>query len=360
MKRRSVEEREKRNLHRRRTHRVRRVLIRVLAVLGVTVVCAAVGAYGLCFVVFRGPSEMARDQLVLSMEGSSALKKVPYLFLPKQTVKAILASNNTVAATDVTDPSLIVIPKHDDPAVADEWENCADGIRLTEIGGGSYHGWLVTVRDPSRLFVATSGNFSDPEGYGAKISKIYNRTHAAVIVNGGGFPDAGGVGHGGVPLGLTYAEGKRVYGNETGTYSGFAGFTNDNVLVVGDMSAKKADELGVRDGVCFGPVLVVNGEVQSFTSAQGGLSARTCIGQRADGAVLLLVIDGRQPGSLGASFQDVASVMAKYGAVNAINLDGGSSTLLMMNGELINTCCSLYGPRSLPTYFAVRASEVTP
>lgn len=68
----------------------------------------------------------------------------------------------------------------------------------------------------------------------------------------------------------------------------------------------------------------------------------------------MLVIDGRQVNSLGASYADVINVMLEYGAVNAANLDGGSSSLMYYKGEYINSCASLYGPRNMPTSIIVR------
>lgn len=86
----------------------------------------------------------------------------------------------------------------------------------------------------------------------------------------------------------------------------------------------------------------------------GGLNPRTVLGQRADGAVLMLVIDGRQAHSIGATYKDCIDVMLEYGAVNAANLDGGSSSMLVYNGEVQNVCASLYGSRPLPTAFVVK------
>ena len=112
--------------------------------------------------------------------------------------------------------------------------------------------------------------------------------------------------------------------------------------------------MGVRDAISFGPILIVNGEPTEVTGSGGGLNPRTAIGQRADGAVLLLVIDGRQANSLGANYGDLINVMTEYGAVNAANLDGGSSSLLVYNNEVISTCASLYGPRKMPTCIVVK------
>ncbi|MFR2926626.1 MAG: phosphodiester glycosidase family protein, partial [Eubacterium sp.] len=68
----------------------------------------------------------------------------------------------------------------------------------------------------------------------------------------------------------------------------------------------------------------------------------------------LVVIDGRQVNSLGASYSDVIELMLEYGAVNAANLDGGSSSLMYYNGEYINSCASMYGPRDLPTTIIIK------
>jgi exopolysaccharide biosynthesis protein len=83
------------------------------------------------------------------------------------------------------------------------------------------------------------------------------------------------------------------------------------------------------------------------------VNPRTAIGQRSDGAVLLLVIDGRQVSSLGATYLDVAEVMLSYGAVNACNLDGGSSSVMWYGGKYINSPCTVVGIRPVPTTFLV-------
>ena len=162
-----------------------------------------------------------------------------------------------------------------------------------------------------------------------------------------------GVGTGGEPDGLVISEGRLKWGS-LGTTYGIIGIDNNNVLVVGDMTAQAALDRGVRDAVSFGPVLVVNGEAVEVNGSGSGLNPRTAIGQREDGSILLVVIDGRQVNSLGASYSDVIELMLEYGAVNAANLDGGSSSLMYYNGEYINSCASMYGPRDLPTTIIVK------
>ena len=84
-----------------------------------------------------------------------------------------------------------------------------------------------------------------------------------------------------------------------------------------------------------------------------GLNPRTAIGQRSDGAILMLVIEGRQPSRLGATYQDEAELMLRFGAVNACNLDGGSSSMMWYNGAYINNSASVIGIRPIPTSFIV-------
>ena len=128
-------------------------------------------------------------------------------------------------------------------------------------------------------------------------------------------------------------------------------------LIVGIGQYVVAGELVFRHalGYAAGGITVTDeqGNPVAVTGSGGGLNPRTVIGQRADGAVLLLTIDGRQPQSLGASYEDCIQVMLDYGAINAANLDGGSSTQMVYQGETINVCASLYGPRRLPTAFIV-------
>ena len=155
------------------------------------------------------------------------------------------------------------------------------------------------------------------------------------------------------------------------SYYGFAGFDNNNVLVVADkMSAAEAKELGIRDGCCFGPVLIKNGVINNAEfSSNSGYNPRTAIGQRADGAVIFLCVDGRQVGSLGATYSDLINIMVEYGAVNACNMDGGSSSVMMYRdarglfGEagavtMINNYSLLQSqPRKMPNFWMVRSAE---
>lgn len=161
------------------------------------------------------------------------------------------------------------------------------------------------------------------------------------------------MGNGGTPLGIVMSEGQLKYGNVNSSYD-LIGFDNNNVFVIGQMTGQQAIDRGIRDAVSFGPFLILNGTPLEVSGMGGGLNPRTAIGQRADGAVLLLIIDGRQTHSLGASMNDLINVMLDFGAVNAANLDGGGSTVLYYDGEIKNKISSIYGARGVPTAIVVK------
>lgn len=94
---------------------------------------------------------------------------------------------------------------------------------------------------------------------------------------------------------------------------------------------------GIRDAVSFYPYLIINGEASTITGSRaGGRSPRTAIGQRADGKVLFLVLDGDRTLGRGATYAEEIEILQNYGAINAANLDGGTSTCMTVGDTLIN------------------------
>lgn len=226
-----------------------------------------------------------------------------------------------------------------------------DKIELKDISNGKYKGYMLIVSDSRRVGIATSERLGK---YGMKLDEILKSYKSIGGINAGGFADDNGVGNGGIPTGFIIESGKVLYGEENKKF-GLIGFNQDSVLVLGQYTLEEALQKKIRDAVTFGPFLVVNGE-PTIKSGNGGwgLQPRTAIGQRQDGAVLMLVIDGRQIGSMGATLKEVQDIMLEYGAYNAANLDGGSSTTMIYNGKLINKPCSSAGPRYLPSAFIIK------
>lgn len=327
----------------KKAHPVLRVFGRTMSVIGVTLLGALATAYGAVALMCKGPSPTARDMFVTTMMETSAAKFVPRLFLSKAEVDAILHKNTVIEGDIQTETSGSFVPRNE--------EVPKDTIELLDVSGPTFKGKMMIVHDPSRVKVATLDRYG-PDLPGLRVEDFSKKYNATAVVNGGEFLDTNGVGKGGQPLGIVIKDGQFRYGNESSVVSIIA-FDDQNHLLVGRMSGKEAMEKHVRDAVSYGPALIVNGEPLEVSGAGGGLNPRTAIGQRADGAILLLVIDGRQTHSLGASFKDCIDVMMEYKAVNAANLDGGSSTMMVYQGETVNSCASMYGSRRIPTVILV-------
>ncbi len=326
-----------------------------------TALLLVIALYGVLHVMIEGPSPTARNLLVMSLRETSAMYWIPDLFLTPEEI-AIIESGGAEEEFVETDTSLITIQKPEDkPAqsddeqtqqgpVADEWglvDEDGDGIIIEPVRGEGYSGYMMVVLDPSRVIMG-----SVPSSYGERrytVADMVAKFDAVAGINAGGFEDPDGRGDGSIPNSLTVYEGK-IYYAEKGVRDGFVGFDDNFVMHVGKMKAREIQEKNIQYGVSFGPVLISNGEPKNLTS---GVNPRTAIGQRSDGAVLMLVIDGRQIISLGATYNDLIEIFQEYGAVNACNLDGGSSTLMWFGGDYINNCASVVGIRPVPTTFLV-------
>ena len=322
--------------------RPRHPVLRALAMVGVFLCALIAFLLGAIYIICKGPSPAARDLFVHTVMETSAAKFTAHIFLSEGEVQAILDKNGVMETDEVTQAG--------GEFEAGDAQVPKDTIELHDVTGGSFKGKMLVVHDPSRVRVAAIASF-DPEGKGQKLEQLVADAGAVAGINGG-FADENGVGSGSVPLGLVIQQGKLRAGGLDQEYS-VIGFDESDHLVVGRMTGRQAVERGLRDALSFGPAFIINGEAAEISGTGGGLNPRTVIGQRADGAVLLLVIDGRQPQSLGATYQDCIQVMQEWGAVNAANLDGGSSTQMIYQGETVNVCASLYGPRDLPTAFVV-------
>ena len=328
---------------------------KVAIVLLETVLLLVFALYGVMAVLAKGPSPTARDLFVLSVRETSAVGFLANLFFTDEEIAAIERVEEE--EYDDTDTSLIVIPTDPDDGAdqgpkPDEWgliDEDGDGLILEEIRGDGYNGYMLVVLDPSRVIMASKVESFGVRGY--TVEQMAKEYDAVAGINAGGFYDPNGKGNGSIPDTMVVYDGK-IYYADKGIRNGFAGFDENNILHVGKFTAAQIKEKKIQYGVAFGPVLVANGQPVK-SGVNGGVNPRTAIGQRSDGAILLLVIDGRQVSSLGATFEDLTDIFLSYGAVNACNLDGGSSTVMYYEGEYINKNASLLGYRPVPTTFLV-------
>jgi exopolysaccharide biosynthesis protein len=72
---------------------------------------------------------------------------------------------------------------------------------------------------------------------------------------------------------------------------------------------------------------------------------RSAVASLSDGRVILAVVDGRQPASVGMSLEELARLLLEHGATNAMNLDGGGSTAMVVQGRIVNRPSDVLGER---------------
>lgn len=321
----------------------------------VCILLFAVFLLGVMAVLCHGPSEKARDIFVQSTNETSAIKFLPRLVMPGFRVDEIL---NRSADSRSEEDSFVEFDYEDGTSVAQvvvtetppkdgEW------LEIEDIKGSTFKGKLLIIHDPSKVIVATLDKY--PSETGLFLYEFLDKYDAIAATNAGGFDDPGGMGSGGTPEygGIVIKDGAIAWGSAGAYYINVIGFDRDHILHVGDMTGQEAIDLGLQTAVSFatGPVLVKDGVMR--TGLNGGVNPRTCIGQTEDGTVLLMVIEGRKPDSLGATFDDLAQIMYDHGAVNAANLDGGSSSLMYYKGELITRGSNIVGKRQVPTAILV-------
>ncbi len=351
------------------------VLRRTLLVVVTVVVLLFVALCLVLNLIFNGPSPAAREVLTMSLSEASGTKWLPGLFLGAETVEQIRQGDAALFVDDEDPADLAPIEINTDSSLtanSDEWKDYPDGIRIENVSGDTYNAYVMIVRDPSAVYLATSTDKFSMDIPGTRITNQIETEGAIAAINAGAFFDNGtsDPSVGSVPQGLVISGGEVVWNSGAAPEEGFVGFNQDNVLVVADsMTASQAMELGIRDGCCFGPVLIQNGAIKNEVyNSSSGYNPRTAIGQRADGAVIMLCIDGRQAGSLGGTYADIINIMVEYGAVNACNLDGGSSTIMLYRDQygrygeagkvqMINNYSLLQEqPRKMPTFIMVRPS----
>lgn len=261
----------------------------------------------------------------------------------QDTIDKVLQKNQVIESQEKINTDLVEI--YDNQTITtnykDEYDKQVlehekgDIYKYFKVEGYKFDAYMAVIYDPSKISVVHSKYLGTRGQYLIDMAKEHN---AIVAINGGGFFDINGQSNGGQAIGMIIENGNIIQSSKNKNDKGrIIGFTNDNKLLLSNMTADEAIKAGVRDAVEFGPFLIVNGE-SSFIKGNGGygIHPRTAIGQRKDGIVLFLVVDGRRVDSVGASMKDLTDIMIKYGAYNAANLDGGNSSVLVINNKIMN------------------------
>jgi exopolysaccharide biosynthesis protein len=295
------------------------------------------------YMVYYGPFKNVKTTVVGAAVTTSTLQWMATSFLSDKKIKQIIKNQL---------PETIVQNNVDDKNFGVKVENINDkSIERYDIKGRKFKGHILVISDPTRIKVGYSNNLGKESQLTSEIAKANN---AIAAVNGGGFtdgePGSQWTGKKANPIGVIMSNGKIVYDNikNEDKEREVVALTKSGKLLVGKHSIKEMKKDLVTQAVSFGPAMIVNGK-KAINKGDGGwgIAPRTSIAQRKDGSIILLVIDGRQIGSIGATLREVQDILYEYGAYNASNLDGGSSSTLYYNDEIINNPSDSLGERSI-------------
>lgn len=212
--------------------------------------------------------------------------------------------------------------------------NAKKGVLLVRVKGSNYQGVLAILKNPEDIRCCIAEHIGS---YGEFLEDFVPRCNGIIGVNASGFYDANGVGSGGVVDGYTMCNGKE-YGQHTAYGRKRMEFRTDDKMYIVDADTKIS--ANARDAVEFTPALIIDGE--ALIDEQSGfrsIQPRTVVAQARDGDVMLLVIEGRLPGrSLGIGLPDCTEILLGYDAYQAMNMDGGTSSVMWYDGEYITKC----------------------
>lgn len=265
-------------------------------------------------------------------------------FMSDTEINEIMKSLEVVNNED-SELNAIELPK----ATVEDAKPKENQINVDKITGSNYVGYVMTISDPSKVKLVDSRK----SNMGTKLSEICKTHNAIAGINAGGFVDPEGNGMGNQLTEPTIIDKQLLYGSKSEKMS-LIGLTSQGELVLGKYTYQEAMDIGIESGLQFGPFIIVNGHNQIQKANAGGLHPRMAIGQKKDGTMIFVCVDGRQPGySIGATQLELQNIFEKYGAYNAANLDGGSSATMYYDGKVVNKTSTPIGERYLPNALIV-------
>ena len=332
-------------MHKRFKDNTRRVLLSLF------LICVSEVFIAFNFTLY-GPLKGFKEWLITTAMPTMNHQKYCKWFYSDKEIEAVMSKNYVIESGESTDKKLIT--KKKTTKYKDEYERQileheeGEKYKIVKLEVAGMPAYLAAIYDPTSIKVEVTSSLGSRGEY---VTKMAERNNALLAINGGGFMDPGGSSWGGTPTGITISNGKIITNNEYGSATsngGVIGFTEDGTLMLLKVNtAAEALRQGVTNAVSWGPFLIVNG-VSSKISGNGGwgMGARTAIGQRRDGVVLLLVVDSNASRTKGATMSDLTEIMERYGAVNASNLDGGTSSVMALPKQIaksqFNATCHDY------------------
>lgn len=306
-------------------------------------------------ILWYGPYENTRKVIISTILGTRHAYFITD-YISQDTLNRILGVNNQA---------------QEEPKEQAAFEETADlnkiNVKYTsgndisryDIHTDRYNGYVLEIKNPLGVKVAITKYIGR---IGQKTSEMAEDHNAIAAINGGSFVDQSSdgtlyAGTGAEPGGFVISGGKVIYPKtniKKKNIENVIAFTKKGQLIVGDHTLEELQKLEVQEAMCFRrPNIIINGRAQVKDKMADGLNPRTAVGQKEDGTVIFLVIDGRKITSPGASLYDVQQIMLERGAVNAGALDGGYSSTMYYKGEVINSPNAWDGERSVATAFYV-------
>lgn len=299
----------------------------------------------ICFFIMYGPWDYIQNLYVTTAMQTRSHQYLARIFYSEEKIDKIMNNNYFISVNEDVNLSDITINVEEKTEYKDEYEEELltrdpgnDLYKILNIKVGNAKGYLIAIYDPTKVRLLRVKKFNAGTS-GERVIDFCKRYGGEVCINGGGF--ANGLDNGSdIPLGYVIDEGEIVWPikNDYSTTRGnIIGITEEGKLtLLNNTTGPEAIASGVKYGLEFGPFLIVNGKSAEIVGMPYGVANKCVIAQRQDGVMMFLITEGETYID-GASLKDVVEVLEKYGAYNAANLDGGQSTSLVINNELVNS-----------------------
>jgi len=296
----------------------------------------------LCFFIVYGPIKEIKTFWITTAMETMNHKYLAHIFYSDEEITKTLKNNYYVEITEETDPVKVTVGSIEETT---NYESIYEEqilkrekdqlYKLIEFKYNEFDCYLVAIYDPTRVHAVSVKKLNS----GSILTDLAKENDAIVAINGGGYFWSNYM-----PSGLIVSEGTLKYASSQGKHI-TAGFNEDGVLLLGSFDKKDIEEKNIKEALSFNPILISNGKPIKIVGTGGsGLNPRTVLAQRKDGIVLFLVVNGygqklSWKGRGGVYLNDLLIILERYGAYNAINMDGGSSSTLVIDGKLVNSPC---------------------
>ncbi|MFX0548647.1 phosphodiester glycosidase family protein [Hathewaya histolytica] len=297
--------------------------------------------------IYCGPFVNLKSIVAQSAYTSSSFTWLTKMYMSDKSISKMMAAGDAKNAYINNDKNIVKIKK-------DKTNN----IELFDVKARKFQGIAMVVDDPTRIKVGYTNKLKKE---GQSTSEIAKDNDAQAAINGGGFftkdtTEVAWTGAGGAPKGMIISNGELVFSDTKNLdhKQDVAAITNKGEVLIGYYSYNELKKKNVKEAICFGPALLINGKKTILGDYGGwGIAPRSAFGQKKDGSIVMLVLEGRKLNSVGATLEDVQDIMLKLGVVNATNLDGGYSTTMYYGGQVINKPYNIFGERAVPSIIYV-------